>query len=71
MRRPPAGRMQHLARTLDDEGTNTTGDIGRIELGGVRYLVTFAAKGRYRQEPSAGGAWPGFKPSEALRKMAA
>ncbi len=33
---------RHLARTLDDEGTNPTGDIGRIELGGVRYLIRSA-----------------------------
>jgi hypothetical protein len=36
---------QHLARTLDDEKTNTTGDIGRIELGGVRYLTRYGVKG--------------------------
>jgi hypothetical protein len=39
----PLTDWQHLARTLDDEGTNTTGDIGRIELGGARYLVSFGA----------------------------
>jgi hypothetical protein len=39
------------ARRQDDEGTNTTGDIGRIELGGVRYLVRFAAKGRCAAGP--------------------
>jgi hypothetical protein len=31
------------ARTLDDEGK---GDIGRTKFGGVRYLVSFTAKGR-------------------------
>jgi hypothetical protein len=38
----PLSDWQHLARMLDDEGASTTGDIGRIELGGVRYsrLVT-------------------------------
>jgi hypothetical protein len=44
---------QHLARTLDNEGTNPT---GRIELGSVRYLVMFAAKGAAAPSRARGAA---------------
>lgn len=38
---------QHVALTLEAErGAPVPGDIGRIEVGGVRYLVRFSTKRR-------------------------
>ena len=41
----PLSDWQHLARTLDDErGAPVPGDIGKLEIGGVPYLIRYAAK---------------------------
>jgi hypothetical protein len=41
----PLSDWQHLARTLDEErGSPVPGDIGRVELAGVRYLIRYAAR---------------------------
>ena len=41
----PLSDWQHLARTLDDErGAPVPGDIGKLEISGVRYLIRYAAK---------------------------
>ena len=41
----PLSDWQHLARTLDDErGAPVPGDIGKLEVGGVPYLIRYAAK---------------------------
>ena len=40
----PLTDWQHLARTLDNEGTAAENDIGKIQIGGVRYLIRYAAK---------------------------
>jgi hypothetical protein len=39
----PLNEWQALARALDAEGTKTRGDIGRVEIAGVRYRVRLGA----------------------------
>lgn len=42
----PLSDWQHLARSLDNERGDAVSDIGKIEVGGVRYLIRYVAKGR-------------------------
>jgi hypothetical protein len=62
---------QHLARTLDDEGTSTTGDIGSIELAGVALSRQVRGEGveaaRFAPSPSAAGLFRGHRRDTEIR----